>query len=109
MWMDSYPDSVRRVSPPNTTMPKTLAALPSSQYATDLELVSGKKAFFARVDLALMPIVLLSEPSGDAVPFAEGMVLCAGACVDWDRKACRKGVWRRDLYIGADLVALRLT
>lgn len=38
----TYPDSVRRVRPPKTTMPKTLTALPSSQYATDLELVSGK-------------------------------------------------------------------
>jgi hypothetical protein len=27
-------------------MPKTLAALPSNQYATDLELVSGKNFFF---------------------------------------------------------------
>jgi hypothetical protein len=42
-----YPDSVNRVQPPNTTIPKTLAALPSSQYATALELVSGKlEAFF---------------------------------------------------------------
>ena len=37
----AYPDSVRRVRPPNTTMPKTLAALPSSQYATTLEFVCG--------------------------------------------------------------------
>lgn len=27
----SYPDSVRRVKPPKTTIPKTLAALPRSQ------------------------------------------------------------------------------
>ena len=47
--MDSYPDSVKRVQPPKTTMPNTLAALPSSQYATPLELVSGKlEAFFNR-------------------------------------------------------------
>ena len=38
----TYPDSVSRVRPPNTTMPKTLAALPSSQYATLLEDVLGK-------------------------------------------------------------------
>jgi len=37
----AYPDSVRRVSPPKTTMPKTLAALPRSQYATAREDVSG--------------------------------------------------------------------
>lgn len=36
------PDSVSRVSPPNTTIPKTLAALPSSQYATLFSDVSGK-------------------------------------------------------------------
>lgn len=39
--MKAYPDSVSRVRPPKTTIPKTLAALPSSQYATALELVSG--------------------------------------------------------------------
>jgi hypothetical protein len=41
-----YPDSVRRVSPPKTTMPKTLAALPRSQYATTFDDVSGKDEFF---------------------------------------------------------------
>lgn len=40
-----YPDSVNRVRPPKTTMPKTLAALPNSQYATDFELVSGNELF----------------------------------------------------------------
>jgi hypothetical protein len=43
----SYPDSVSLVKPPNTTIPKTLAAEPKSQYATVFEEVSGKKAFFA--------------------------------------------------------------
>lgn len=38
----TYPDSVNLVNPPNTTIPNTLAALPSNQYATDLELVLGK-------------------------------------------------------------------
>lgn len=46
------PDSVSRVSPPKTTMPKTLAALPRSQYATTLLLVSGKKGAFVEVDAA---------------------------------------------------------
>jgi hypothetical protein len=31
------------------TMPNTLAALPSNQYATLLSLVLGKKAFFATI------------------------------------------------------------
>jgi hypothetical protein len=35
------------VSPPNTTIPKTLAALPSNQYATDLSLVAGNDLFAA--------------------------------------------------------------
>lgn len=34
-----------RVSPPKTTMPKTLAALPRSQYATTFDDVSGKDEF----------------------------------------------------------------
>ena len=38
----THPDSVSRVHPPNTTIPKTLAALTNSQYATAFELVSGK-------------------------------------------------------------------
>lgn len=49
--MKIYPDSVRRVRPPKTTMPKTLAALPSSQYATALELESGKRG----AGLGLLP------------------------------------------------------
>jgi hypothetical protein len=31
LYRKTYPDSVRRVRPPKTTMPNTLAALPSSQ------------------------------------------------------------------------------
>lgn len=45
----SYPDSVRRVKPPNTTMPNTLAALARSQYATAFELVSGDRDDFLMV------------------------------------------------------------
>jgi hypothetical protein len=37
----TYPDSVSRVKPPNMTIPKTLAALPRSQYATALSVVFG--------------------------------------------------------------------
>jgi len=37
----SYPDSVSLVRPPKTTIPKTLAALPKSQYPTDFVLVWG--------------------------------------------------------------------
>jgi len=68
------PDSVSRVRPPNTTMPKTLAALPSSQYATPLELVLGKdRDLVAAIasDSALCDgrddISLVSFPRGDVV------------------------------------------
>lgn len=47
-WKDNgitNPDSVRRVNPPNTTIPKTLAALPRSQYATVFELREGNLGF----------------------------------------------------------------
>lgn len=40
-----YPDSVSLVSPPNMTIPNTLAALANSQYATTLSLTSGKRDF----------------------------------------------------------------
>ena len=38
----AYPDSVRRVQPPKMMIPKTLAALPNSQYATTFEVLGGK-------------------------------------------------------------------
>ena len=37
------PDSVSLVNPPKTMMPKTLAALPSNQYAIIFSLVLGKR------------------------------------------------------------------
>ena len=43
----TYPDSVNLVRPPKTTIPKTLAALPSNQYATVLSLTPGKLDFDA--------------------------------------------------------------
>ena len=64
-WM--YPDSVNRVRPPHTTMPKTLAALPSNQYATIFSLVLGNADFFATLDP-----VTADSPS---------METCCGACV----------------------------
>jgi hypothetical protein len=46
-WKELYPDSVNLVSPPNTTIPNTLPADASSQYATAFDEISGKNAFFA--------------------------------------------------------------
>jgi hypothetical protein len=59
----TYPDSVSLVKPPKTTIPKTLAALPSNQYATDLELCSGKLVLDFSVFPA--PIRSLSEARGE--------------------------------------------
>jgi len=56
----TYPDSVSRVKPPSMTIPKTLAALPKSQYATVLSLVSGK---LSKISLILWLIL----DSGDGL------------------------------------------
>ena len=65
--MEAYPDSVSRVRPPNTTMPKTLAALPNNQYATLLELVLGKLLEF--------PVLLAAaSPSTEASLAPEAVV-----------------------------------
>lgn len=70
----AYPDSVNLVRPPNTTIPKTLAALPKSQYATDFELVSGKELFLNLS--ASSTIVLLNETRGeDEPPVTEAILL----------------------------------
>jgi hypothetical protein len=64
------PDSVSRVRPPKTTIPKTLAAEPSSQYATLLLLTSGNDelwvVFFAYVLVGFV-MVWLNAPSGEAL------------------------------------------
>jgi hypothetical protein len=79
----AYPDSVRRVKPPNTTMPNTLAALPSSQYATLLEVVLGKELDLASLLVAASPSITLSA-------FAPSMVaLLRRGCVDFHRTDCR--------------------
>ena len=62
----TYPDSVSLVKPPNTTIPKTLNALPKSQNATDFDDVSGK----AR----LAPCRAIEAAAGPML--FEAMVLC---------------------------------
>jgi hypothetical protein len=62
---DVYPDSVNLVSPPKTTIPKTLAAEPKSQYATVFEEVSGKNPLFGRAfSSAELEMVLLNDFNG---------------------------------------------
>lgn len=90
------PDSVSLVRPPNTTIPKTLAALPRSQYATTLSLVFGNNedlVGFLAVS-AFRLIDLLREESVDGPPkgdvsasLLEAMVRRVG-----DLKAFRNGV-----------------
>ncbi|RMZ68697.1 BTB POZ domain-containing [Pyrenophora seminiperda CCB06] len=79
----AYPDSVSRVKPPKTTMPKTLAALPSSQYATLLELVFGKV-----LDL---PSVVAAASATMALPalISSMMALFRSGCVDFHLTDCR--------------------
>ena len=61
----TYPDSVSLVRPPKTTIPKTLAALPSSQYPTAFELVSGKN--FLLTVLHEVPAVWPCDGNAEAV------------------------------------------
>jgi len=68
------------------TIPKTLAALPNNQYATVLLDVSGK--LLAKDDL-LRLVMFFPRLANDGVIWGDVMVLC-------ERKAVRKGVWRRD-------------
>lgn len=85
-----------RVKPPKTTMPKTLAADPRSQYATDLELVWGQDEDSGDRGLEDSPMLRLRAPNGDVVEADELWCLnCTGPC---DRKALRNGVCRVDRY-----------
>lgn len=70
----TYPDSVNRVKPPKTTIPKTLAADPKSQYATVFEDVSGKYPFFGiAFSFSALDIVLLKDDNGEfLIVFASG-------------------------------------
>lgn len=78
-----YPDSVNLVNPPNTTMPKTPAALPSSQYATFLSLVLGQ--------LEDLPVLFeaasaIADASRWAVPV---VALLFSGRVDFHRTDCK--------------------
>lgn len=93
---DVDPDSVSLVRPPNTTIPKTLAALPRSQYATTLSLVFGKNEdlvdFLALSAFRL--IDLLKEESVEGHPKGDASASLLEAMVRRveDLKAFRYGV-----------------
>ena len=69
IYIYNYPDFISLVNPPNTTILKTLAALPKSQYATALSLISRNKFDFGfvRFTADLTPIVPLKATRGDMV------------------------------------------
>lgn len=95
--VSTYPDSVNRVSPPKTTIPKTLAALASSQYATVFEDASGKNDFF-----------LLPSPSGPSpAPFSS--LPCAFDCVSLSAVAPVLDLVDSENARGKRLVAWTLT
>jgi hypothetical protein len=58
-WMNetTNPDSVSLVQPPNTTIPKTLAALPRSQYATIFSVTSGNLEVLPELPIFLLKLV----------------------------------------------------
>ena len=96
------PDSVRRVRPPKTTMPKTEVAERRSQVATPLVETSGHEDVgWWVVVFALM--LWLRALRGDVGGWVVVVVVVV-VVEDWDRdcswelrKALRKGVWRVDL------------
>ena len=71
-------------------MPKTLAALPSSQYATTLALVSGKKDFVDFLLSALRILLLRDERGEDGLRTASCPKLAVILCVLPDRNALKK-------------------
>ena len=76
------PDSVRRVRPPKTTMPKTLVAEARSQIATLREEVSGKDDDEGEEPEALdLASFMLRERAPKGV--VDGGAVCAED--DWDR------------------------
>lgn len=84
------------------TMPKTLAAEPSSQYATDFELVSGHDELFDEFDLAFVAMSCANAPSGEDGDDSGGEATAElwprekEEGVRW-RKAERNGVCRTDV------------
>lgn len=99
--MRLYPDSVSLVRPPKTTMPKTLAALPRSQYATIFSLTSGKCLFRSLAAL----ILWLKEDRGDDRADLESSEAAAVAyhldvkvaSVDFGRTGARKHRQRQNV------------
>jgi len=74
-----YPDSVSLVRPPNTTIPKTDAALPNNQYATGLEVVFGKNS------VILFPLFLGADLDILWARWLNGEELLADALVLFNR------------------------
>jgi hypothetical protein len=78
------------------TMPKTLAALPSSQYATLFDVVLGK----LRDWVPLLDSVLAAASTMAARPAASMVALLRNGWVDFQRTACRtdgRGAAQREM------------
>lgn len=76
-----------RVRPPNTTMPKTLAALASSQYATAFELVSGylDERAIASSAVLIASLSLAVDPKFRRENI-HGCCICLRASLKWFRR-----------------------
>ena len=72
------------------TMPKTLAALPSSQYATLLELVSGQLLLLLLLVLSAVPFAAAS-----AIEASAAAMLLRSGWVDFHRACCLSSDVRR--------------
>lgn len=100
----AYPDSVSRVNPPNTTMPKTLAALPRSQYATVLDVVLGK--LLDLLSLAAAASATMVRGASDWPKVA----LFRRGCVDFHLTECAmedRGVEHREAERAGEIGKLR--
>ena len=105
----THPDSVNLVRPPNTTIPKTLAALPNSQYPTTVPSCFGKNVGFAGTILCWsLRKAWLRESKGEFIPLTlrvpVGVELpsrvqlhndCFDGCFDLLDIGLRTGLWRQ--------------
>lgn len=100
----TYPDSVSRVRPPKTTIPNTLAALPSNQYATLFDVVSGKLLALA------LDLVATSARIAPSALVASTVALLRNGWVDFHRtdfKTDGRGTEDRDADTAGRIGELR--
>lgn len=98
----THPDSVRRVRPPKTTMPKTLAALARSQYATAFEDVSRTFDFVTVVSAWAIASRSRADVRKPRWQEADASRSCIRACLKSlaNSLAFEYGEWRGDRVKG---------